>query len=324
MSLNSEQLQSELAEMTELLNRANYDLENARAGSARFQRIISNIPLPVIGCDADGRIYDWNEAAEETFGHQQMAIFEFPLVDLVITPESREAFESSFGSAVSTDQETLFVADAKSLAGVVRTFEWRLTPIASANGQVTSVVLIAVDVTEHLQEQHRLEELANRDGLTGLFNRRAILGVLGESFNAPPCSVILCDVDRFKRFNDEYGHPEGDKLLKRVGEIFTRVAGDLGVPGRYGGEEFIVIVPGKGMNEALELAEQMRAAIEAETTDLNGGATASFGVASTEEAIESPEPGTLIRRADDCLYASKHNGRNQVSHGISNSDSHAA
>ncbi|MBP1154677.1 MULTISPECIES: diguanylate cyclase [unclassified Paenibacillus] len=177
------------------------------------------------------------------------------------------------------------------------------------------------DHIEHmrLMLKHQFEHSRSQvymDGLTGVGNRRYFdesldLALERAQMEGEAFSLILMDIDRFKRFNDTYGHAEGDKLLKHISGVMQRILPDYMVLARYGGEEFAVIVPGKGMDEAFLVAEKLRREVERQALD-SYRVTASFGISRVSEG-DTPE--ALLVRADQALYASKNNGRNCVSAG---------
>ncbi len=165
------------------------------------------------------------------------------------------------------------------------------------------------------QQALKLEKDANTDPLTGLHNRRALDERLVQetaraSRQGLPLTVMLIDLDHFKRVNDEYGHNVGDRVLRGVSRCLSDHARKMDVVGRWGGEEFLVILPGTPVLEALETAERLRAVVEACPNETKGAITASFGIAQYRagEAVE-----TLLERADRTLYRAKGAGRNQVS-----------
>jgi two-component system chemotaxis family response regulator WspR len=177
--------------------------------------------------------------------------------------------------------------------------------------------------------QIRLEELnmellqlANLDGLTGLANRRYFNERYHEEWaravrGKKPIALLMLDVDRFKTFNDHYGHLGGDDCLKQIAAAIKKMMARPGdIVARYGGEEFIVALPDTSLNSAAYLAEKIRIEVEKqaiphEVSDISPYVTVSLGVA---EMIPSPgtDPNTLIKQADECLYQAKRLGRNQV------------
>jgi diguanylate cyclase (GGDEF)-like protein len=158
------------------------------------------------------------------------------------------------------------------------------------------------------------ERLARRDGLTGLYNRRAfdeaIVGEVNRSARSgDPLALVILDIDHFKQVNDRRGHQAGDDLLRQVGEVLERSVRAGDVAARYGGEEFALILPACNAANAARVAEKVRSAV-AVTTGLSG-LTLSAGVAAMPQ--HATDPATLVRAADDALYRSKKDGRDRVS-----------
>jgi two-component system, cell cycle response regulator len=171
-----------------------------------------------------------------------------------------------------------------------------------------------------LEANERLRHMSQTDGLTGLANRRHIEHELDEMFAHAtrlnePLSCVMCDLDRFKSVNDTYGHQAGDAVLKQFARILRNEARDkVDRVGRYGGEEFLLLLPGTVLDAAVTFAERVRKEVEARTFTFDGGTlqrTASFGVAGWPHP-RIPNCEGLVRAADDALYAAKETGRNRV------------
>ncbi|MDF2182877.1 GGDEF domain-containing protein [Neptuniibacter sp. CAU 1671] len=165
-------------------------------------------------------------------------------------------------------------------------------------------------------ERTRLD--ASMDALTGLYNRRTFdqeLEQLSRISVPNGLSLLMLDVDHFKKFNDTYGHQMGDKVLQHVGKLLQANCPEPMIPVRYGGEEFAVILPECSAHKAAAVAEMLRSKVQAiRIKQKNNGnvissISASFGVA---QLVAGETPSTLINRADQALYAAKQNGRNQV------------
>lgn len=161
--------------------------------------------------------------------------------------------------------------------------------------------------------------LANIDHLTGLYNRRFFWEAGRLEFNrvqriSSDLSVLMLDIDIFKAINDSYGHHLGDKVIKQVSLTISRNVRGVDIPGRYGGEEFIVILPGTGHDGAMYVAEKIRKITEQEKVNNSGAGpitfTVSIGVASYHKGMADFEE--LVQKADEMLYRAKENGRNRV------------
>ncbi|RXZ80987.1 diguanylate cyclase [Paenibacillaceae bacterium] len=160
-----------------------------------------------------------------------------------------------------------------------------------------------------------LVELSVTDKLTGLRNRRFFQEKLEEQLRLyeetrRSFSLLIVDIDYFKKVNDTYGHPMGDYVLEKLANILKLHARKEDIPARYGGEEFVVILPDTGMEEARSIAESMRLAVAEAVWEI-GTVTISVGIATT---IPGDTEAALLQRADQALYASKENGRNRVTH----------
>ena len=165
-----------------------------------------------------------------------------------------------------------------------------------------------------------LEEKATIDKLTGIANRQAfddrLEAVIHQAVTRrSDLGLIILDLDHFKRVNDTYGHQTGDEALRLVGKCLNKISDEARFAARYGGEEFAVIVVDATARELRELAEDIRKSVSRirfrhGSKELS--VTASLGVAHVSFAEEAVDPPEIIRRADECLYDAKHDGRNRV------------
>ena len=166
--------------------------------------------------------------------------------------------------------------------------------------------------------QEQLRTQANIDELTAILNRAGIRDVLRRAWNQAArekssCSIVLCDVDRFKSVNDIYGHPVGDRVLRGVAQRLAECLRPYDVVGRYGGEEFLIVLPGCHLHEAFAVAERVRTHVVSNTIDTSAGplpVTVSFGIATGDGTQNLDE---LVSQADSALYRAKEDGRNCVS-----------
>ena len=303
----------------------------------RKRETFERMPFPCFTFNRDGQVIEWNAAAEKIFGHSRQAAVGRPFWELLA--------DSHFGiNGRSTLEKVL---EDKTLGAI----DWSLRqegrnptylqnytiPLHDDENKVQGGTHINLDVTERRQTHvvlenqvkqiskfnedlnhanARLESLATTDGLTGLKNHRAFQEVLEMYFkdaqkHNKALSVIVADVDNFKKYNDMFGHPEGDDVLKALSNIFRNNVRRGDFVARYGGEEFIVLLPNTNAEEAIQLAERMHHAIGNHIWKKRV-VTSSFGIATLSTAMEYPSD--LIVQADQALYLSKRQGRDCITH----------
>jgi diguanylate cyclase (GGDEF)-like protein/PAS domain S-box-containing protein len=200
-------------------------------------------------------------------------------------------------------------------------------PIFDEDMRVSHVIEYARDITDRkmVEEEKKqlikkLNHLSTTDSLTGLLNRRALNDILDHEIDranrySSDLSLIICDIDRFKQINDTYGHRAGDLALRAISGSFKSALRKADILGRYGGDEFMIILPETSIKGAKSLAEKVRMAVENTELELPDGKVArlstSIGVASCCAPVENID--TIVARADAALYTSKQSGRNRVS-----------
>lgn len=177
-----------------------------------------------------------------------------------------------------------------------------------------------LDLQEQLMRaRDALREQATRDGLTGIWNRVTILEILDKEIararrEGGSVGVLMADLDGFKQINDSFGHLTGDSVLRQAAQTLSANVRQYDSVGRYGGEEFLVVLPGCDQDGCFAQAERLRAAFDSECFDLPGQAapvTCSFGVAAADR-LDGLDAGRLLREADAALYQAKRAGRNRV------------
>jgi diguanylate cyclase (GGDEF)-like protein/PAS domain S-box-containing protein len=207
---------------------------------------------------------------------------------------------------------------SRSPDGEVRHFWVVQIPQRDSRGEVNSLVGISTDFTKFYRLKEELVRQATTDELTGTRNRRSLLETARKEFSRAaryghPLSVLMLDIDHFKRINDSHGHDAGDQVLKAVADAFRRELRDSDVLGRFGGEEFGVILPNTSRGGAAAVGERLRARIDALRLagDWDGDITpkVSVGVACAQGTSRIED---VIKRADQALYAAKAAGRNRV------------
>jgi two-component system, cell cycle response regulator len=190
---------------------------------------------------------------------------------------------------------------------------------AELEAHVKSMLRIKQLQTELNQANEKLRTISLTDGLTGIENRRSLEERLKEVWSHSvrlhePIALVMCDIDKFKSVNDTYGHLVGDDVLKEFARLLKDEAREIDRVGRYGGEEFLLILPGTVLDAAVTFAERLREKVENHTFEYEGGTlrrTMSCGVAgSPHPRVKDQE--ALVRAADDALYVAKETGRNKV------------
>jgi diguanylate cyclase (GGDEF)-like protein len=198
---------------------------------------------------------------------------------------------------------------------------WSAQEISQAAiSDLETIAPYAASQLEHARQLGRMRELAERDALTGLYNRRAFDQHLdGEIARFDryrrPFAVVMFDIDHFKKVNDTHGHDAGDEVLRKVGQIIASSLRDVDTAARYGGEEFTTLLPETDKLQAVELAERIRRRVETAELTWQGVTiplTISAGVAAIPE--RGVAPADVVNAADQLLYEAKRSGRNRVCH----------
>jgi two-component system, cell cycle response regulator len=316
----------------------------------RFNELFEGLPAACYSYDEEGSIHEWNRAAVEMFGYQPSDVLTRHLWEVFaeVDPEAQEAnianrkamiqriFQGEEMMGIETEEPRFDGQRVQVLANIL--------PIRLPDGRISGAIAAHIDITERkalekqverqlqfatelnqelkqksqeLQDANaKLGELAVTDGLTGLKNHRYFRETLDGSFSyarreGVPFSVILMDVDKFKQFNDTFGHPAGDAVLRGVATVLRANVRAHDIVARYGGEEFVVLCPASDAAGARETAERLRQALE-EHEWAHRDVTASFGISTFDCLSESASE--LVDQADKALYRSKEAGRNRVTH----------
>jgi diguanylate cyclase (GGDEF)-like protein len=238
-------------------------------------------------------------------------------MDKIIHEEHAEAWKS-YKSGLLTNEE-LEAKDFKIITkgGEERWIRHVCQVFDRESSAVPGIRSCSVDITERKKTEGELELAAMYDPLTGLMNRRFISENLKHEISRclrseNPFSLVLGDLDYFKSINDQYGHECGDEILKHVTRLMADSVRAQDMVSRWGGEEFLILLPDTSLNGARVLAKKLRRVVEANSFVYNGHGikvTISFGVSECD-CQESPD--ACIREADKKLYEAKKRGRNRV------------
>ncbi len=192
--------------------------------------------------------------------------------------------------------------------------EWNISPVRNQRGEICYFISVQHDVTELVRAHATLLQKANMDALTGVVNRNhgmellELIAKLARRHNQP-WSVILADIDHFKACNDQHGHAVGDEVLKAIGSAMRRVLRETDKAIRWGGEEFLVLLPYADGEGALSVAERLHGVLKEIKHPKAGTVTMSMGTATCREGDDIT---AMLERADQALYRAKRSGRDRT------------
>ncbi len=295
----------ELGDMARSFNLMTSELKETYKGLNRerdkLKTIIGSATEGIVVTDAGGAIVLVNDAATEFLGKSDDEI-------------RASGFLGLFGDPVLVAKciETAVPQDIEFNGRLLQT---HVSEIRANDGHVIGSTALMRDITQTKELEAELRRRSTTDALTGLFNRRFLDQALEVEFARAQrthgqLSVIMFDIDHFKKFNDTHGHDQGDRVLQMVSACLRSTVRSFDFPCRYGGEEYVGILPGLPAAEAAEMAEALR--LKVAETEIDGlHVFISIGVATFPDlAIEKAEG--LIETADSALYRAKENGRNRV------------
>ncbi len=298
--------------------------------------IVDRVDIGLFVLDREHRVLLWNQFMEKHSGQKADTVIGKVLYDCF--PElPRKWLEKKINSVfvlrnfafTSWEQRAYLFqfAHNRPITGGIDFMQQSSTimPVVNHGNTVEAVCISLFDVTDTAIYQRqlnealqRLEESNNRDGLTGIFNRRYLQERLSAEFERArrydePFALIMFDLDHFKKINDNFGHLGGDAVLRTVGSRITELLRKPDIFGRYGGEEFMLILPSTDISGALTLAERIRSAAQASPANWDDTPipfTISMGISIFQPHHQKPED--LVHETDLALYFSKKNGRNQA------------
>lgn len=273
----------------------------------------SSTDSAIIATDLDLTIKYFNPVAEHLMGHAAQDMIGQNLEEVHAREEIMPNRLHRALTAVKRRGEYHFSIERPGNGHPIA-LECRVSGIWDREQSIVGYVLTMRDVTERKRLEEQLKMAATIDKLTGIYNRQTLDDFLSREIARAhryktPLSLVMADIDHFKSINDSYGHQVGDQVLRDVADALRSSIRLSDLPGRWGGEEFMIIAPQTIQTSARTLAEKLRKVIELRSFPHGEPVTVSFGVAEMKarDTLES-----LIRRADEALYAAKHHGRNRV------------
>ena len=334
LTRHSEELEQRVAERTTDLET---EIVLRQKTEERFRLGIEASPAAMIMVNESGDILHVNHEAEKLFGYLPGDLVGRSIDTLVPDNERmnhplyRGAFFKNPSARKMGGRDLL----ARKINGDNFPVEVGLNPIDTPEGKI--VLCSVVDLTERkkfeetILDQTKLLKMSNErlfleattDSLTNIANRRSLYAQLDTFLqlsrrNSRPVSILMTDIDYFKKYNDDFGHPSGDRALKTVAQKLDEVTRDTDCVARYGGEEFAVVLPDTDQEGALAVGEKLRESIEA-ISELDRKITMSLGASTAIISRDDPFVveqlrENLIKQADEALYYSKENGRNKITH----------
>ena len=291
----------------EILNK-NKDLEDIGKDLQHHIEFVNQYVI-ILRTDQDGLTTSVSEAFCRISGYSKSELLGRPS-SMLKHPEVEDAFIQNIWDAISRGEVWAGEIINKAKDGGGFWLDVNISPTYDSTGAIRGVTVIGQDITD----RKMIEILSITDALTKLYNRMKLDRDLEREIERcnryiHPISIIMFDIDHFKAVNDEHGHQTGDRVLIKIAELVKTNIRRVDIPGRWGGEEFLVICPETDEHGARTMAEKLRIAIEEHVFPDVGKITASFGAATRGPG---EDPDELVNRADEALYEAKKTGRNRV------------
>ena len=287
--------------------------------TSRFRSVVDAAYDAIITIDQEHNITLFNRAAENLFGYDSSEVIGRPLTQLL--PEKMREHHSEYVHQFARSPVRSRQMNERNLIHG-RHRDGRLVPVEIAIskinvGGIIEFTAIIRDIEDRVRLMNLLQKQAETDQLTGLPNRRALYDVMGVILkSSEKLSVLMLDIDHFKKVNDTYGHDAGDEVLRVLAKVGMASCRKMDVFARWGGEEFVVALPDAELEQARVIADKLRTKYETQDfvhTWHNGNAipfTVSIGV--TERQPGEHDVEAILKRVDQALYKAKETGRNRV------------
>ncbi|MGO1247563.1 MAG: sensor domain-containing diguanylate cyclase [Oceanisphaera sp.] len=280
--------------------------------------LYDNAPCGYHSLDAKGDFIRINQTELEWLGYSREEVLGQPFISF-LTPESQMRFQEFFDALKTKEQIESVVLEMQCKDGATFYVSSSATALNDQSGHFAVARTSVFDITDRIELEKKLETLANIDALTNISNRRHFYERASLEFKRAvryqhPLAILMFDIDYFKRVNDTYGHDGGDVVLKRLASTVDHSLRDLDVFARFGGEEFIALLPELSPEQAALVAERVRQEIADLQIELPSGETMSVTISIGVAMLDACDQGldALIKKADLALYQAKEQGRNRV------------
>jgi diguanylate cyclase (GGDEF)-like protein/PAS domain S-box-containing protein len=321
-------------ENSRLYEKAQLEIRQREKAEHRYRALFEQSHDAVFILDVSGKLIEVNQRAANLLGYTVEELSQLSVIDISAQKEESAQILERLRKG---ELIPLYERDFTRKNGESVTVELNIELVCDEDGTPIHIQSVARDISERkknevvMQEanqklrnqlveidllQSQLREQATRDSLTGLYNRRFLEETMSREFllaerEKGPICLVMMDIDGFKGFNDTYGHDAGDLLLRKLGELLISEVRSTDISCRYGGEEFLVVMPGAALENGYERAEHIRSAFLSQDIKHLGvelHATLSIGVAGFPQHGKTSEE--VLHAADQAMYAAKKAGRN--------------
>ncbi|WP_426400970.1 sensor domain-containing diguanylate cyclase (plasmid) [Ralstonia sp. R-29] len=290
------------------------DYEQAEQTNRLLARALDATSDPVMLTDAKARIIFANTAFANSTGYTVDEI-QGSTPAMFKSGKHDEAFYAAMRRSLASGRDFRATFINRRRDGSLYHAEQSISPIFDEKGRISHYVSVSKDITKRVEREQALLRAATKDKLTGLHNRHHGEQLLAERYITArtlehPLALVMCDIDHFKRINDQFGHPTGDRILVEVADMLRQAVRSRDAVIRWGGEEFMIVLDDCSQTDTVDLAKRILDRVNAYEDGEVSALTLSLGLATLapDEGIDE-----LIARADSALYDAKRTGRNRLS-----------
>ncbi len=284
-----------------------------REREKNYRELVENVNSIVLRWKPDGTITFINRFGEKFFGYRRKELIGKNVCDTIVPQRDSEGrnlhnmiknITKNPNRYVNNENENM-TKDGKRVWIL-----WKNRPVYDSDNNLIEIFSIGHDITEKKDLERKLEKLATTDGLTGIYNRVKFEEILEERLkDGSKFCLFLFDIDNFKMINDSFGHHRGDDVLKEVVKLVKTSIRDNDIFARWGGEEFIILLPEFGIEESFLIVDDLRKKISDHYFEVVGRITISGGIT---QVLDDDDSISIVRRADQLLYRAKRSGKNII------------